>query len=282
MDVERPTLRRYPEGVTSWIDTDQPDVDAALVFYGDLFGWTFTDVLPPDAPGRYVIAALEGRDVAGIAGPSGGPTSWNTYVAVVDVDATTERLAALGARVVVEPADAGDGGDGGRTSTLEDPEGVEFRLWQARRRLGAQAANEPGAWNFSDLHTGDVAGAIAFYSEAFGWLIEDQGWAVSIRVPGYGDHLAATIDPDVHARQASAPEGFADVIGGVGPVGEGEPPHWHVTFTVADRDESAATVERLGGAVVSTFDNEWVRAAVVRDPAGSMFTLSQFAPAEWG
>jgi predicted enzyme related to lactoylglutathione lyase len=110
----------------------------------------------------------------------------------------------------------------------------------------------------------------------------DQGWAVSIRVPGYGDHLAATIDPDIHARQASAPEGFADVIGGVEPVGEREPPHWHVTFSVADRDESVAALERLGGAVVSTFDNEWVRAAVVRDPAGSMFTLSQFAPAEWG
>lgn len=279
MDADSPTSRRYPEGVTCWIDSEQPDVDAALEFYGGLFGWTFTDAMPPDAPGRYVIAALDGRDVAGIAGPSGAPASWNTYVAVDDVDAATERLVGLGARLLSAPADAGEGG---RTSTLRDPEGVEVRLWQARRRLGAQAVNEPGAWNFSDLHTRDLSAARGFYSKAFGWLVEDQGWAVSIRVAGYGDHLAATIDPDIHARQASAPEGFADVIGGVEVVGEDEPPHWHVTFAVGDRDESLASVERLGGSVDRSFDNEWVRAAVVRDPAGATFTVSQFAPAESG
>jgi hypothetical protein len=32
------------------------------------------------------------------------------------------------------------------------------------------------------------------------------------RVPGYGDHLEATVDPDIRARQASAPEGFEDAM----------------------------------------------------------------------
>jgi predicted enzyme related to lactoylglutathione lyase len=42
--------RTYPEGVPSWIDIEQPDLDAAQAFYGGLFGWTFEPVTPPDAP----------------------------------------------------------------------------------------------------------------------------------------------------------------------------------------------------------------------------------------
>jgi hypothetical protein len=34
----RPTTRTYPHGVPCWVDTEQPDVDAALAFYGGLFG----------------------------------------------------------------------------------------------------------------------------------------------------------------------------------------------------------------------------------------------------
>ena len=36
-----PEARTYPEGVTSWVDVEQPDLDAAQAFYGGLFGWTF-------------------------------------------------------------------------------------------------------------------------------------------------------------------------------------------------------------------------------------------------
>jgi predicted enzyme related to lactoylglutathione lyase len=273
--------RTYPPGVTSWVDTDQPDVDAALEFYGGLFGWTFEEATPPDAPQRYVIAQLDGRDAGAIAGPRKSRSDeavWSTYVAVDDVDSTTERLVTLGAAVVTAPVDAGPGG---RTASLTDPEGAELRLWQARARLGAQVANEPGAWNFSDLHTADPDAAADFYGTAFGWSLDDLGYATAIRVPGYGDHLESTIDPDIRTRQASAPDGFEDVIGSFGPLVDGEAPHWHVTFTVADRDETASSVERLGGSVLSSGDDDWTRHALVRDPAGARFTISQFAPVEW-
>ena len=59
--------RTYPHGVTCWIDTEQPDVDAAQEFYGGLLGWEFTVATPPDAPARYVIATLDGQDVAALA-----------------------------------------------------------------------------------------------------------------------------------------------------------------------------------------------------------------------
>jgi uncharacterized protein len=274
--------RTYPHGVTCWIDTAQPDVTEAMGFYGALFGWSFEDAAPPDAPIRYVIATLGGRDVGALTGPAEGPATWSTYVAVDDCDAATERLRELGADVLVGPADAGPEGRAGRSATVADPEGVPIRLWQPRRRRGVQAVNEPGAWNFSDLHTTDPAAAADFYTAAFGWRIVDQSWGTAIQVPGYGDHLEATVDPEIRIRQASVPEGFEDVIGAVARVADGEQPHWHVTFTVADRDESADAVERLGGAVLSTAVDDWTRTALVRDPGGAEFTVSQFAPKEWG
>ena len=74
------------------------------------------------------------------------------------------------------------------------------------------------------------------------------------------------------------PRGFADAIGWLAAVGPDERPHWHVTFTVADRDETAATAERLGGTVPRRSDSAWTRDALVRDPQGAVFTASQFAP----
>lgn len=269
--------RTYPHGVTSWVDTEQPDLEAASHFYRGLFGWTLTNAMPPGAPGSYLIATLGGQDVAALAPALGDAAAWNTYIAVDDADATAAAVAEAGGEVTSGPDDAGPGG---RTASCRDPLGAPFRLWQARRRLGAQLTNEPGSWNFSDLYTSDPQRAMAFYAPLFGWVTRDLGQETGtmIQVPGYGDHLAATVDPDIHERQASAPEGFADVIGGVVVVGPQEPPEWRVTFTVADRDESAATAERLGATVLHAADGPWTRTAVLRDPQGAQLTLSQFTP----
>src|SRR4051794_10419361 len=258
--------RTYPQGVTCWIDTEQPDLDAARDFYAGLFGWTLTDAVPPGAGDPYVIATLDGQDVAALAPAiDGRAAAWNTYVAVDDADATAAALQPLGGDVAMPPADAGPGG---RWALIRDPLGAEFRLWQARRRLGAQLVNAPGSWNFSDLHTPDRDTALAFYRALFGWVTTELpgGAGAMLQVPGYGDHLAATIDPDIHERQATAPPGFADVIGGL--VVDDEP-HWSVTFAVADRDGSAATAERLGAAVLSSAENMWTRTALIRDPPGA-------------
>src|SRR3954470_24239039 len=72
---------RYIPGVPCWIDTTQPDPEAAVAFYGDLFGWQVEDVMPPESPARYFVARLEGGDVAAVSSqPEGGQTAWNTYM----------------------------------------------------------------------------------------------------------------------------------------------------------------------------------------------------------
>jgi predicted enzyme related to lactoylglutathione lyase len=266
--------RSYPAGVPCWVDTDQPDMEGARRFYEGLFGWTFSDAIPADAPGTYLIASLDGADVAAI-GPSENVAEWNTYLAVDDADSAAASVRAAGGTVNIEPLDAGPGG---RLAGCADPRGARFRLWQPRRRPGAQVVNTPGSWNFSDLYTGDSEAAVAFYGPLFGWEFDDVGFATMIRRPGYGDHLAATVDPGIRDRQdgVSAPPGFADAIGWLVPLADDD--HWHVTFTAADRDESAAVAERLGAMVISSEDTDWTRTALIRDPQGAELTLSQFTP----
>ena len=42
----------YIPGVPCWIDTSQPDPEAALPFYRGLFGWEFEDVMPEGVGGQ--------------------------------------------------------------------------------------------------------------------------------------------------------------------------------------------------------------------------------------
>ncbi|WP_307829470.1 VOC family protein [Antrihabitans stalagmiti] len=277
-------IRTYPEGITSWIDVEQNDVESAKMFYGSVFGWTFTDATPPESPFRYAIAQLDGKDVAAIGGPAQPPetsttadSSWNTYVAVDDAHAASERVTAAGGRIVDPPTPAGEGGI---SVVCTDATGARFRLWQAKRRPGAQVTNTPGSWNFSNLHASDSTTAIAFYTEVFGWSFDDIGYATMIRQPGYGEHLAATVDPDIYERQSGelVPPGFSDAIGWLAPVQDGEPPHWHVAFTVADRDETVTIAQRLGATILTTEDTDWTKDALIRDPQGAVFTASQFTP----
>ena len=271
------TPRTYPEGVTCWVDLEADDVDEAAGFYGSLFGWTFIEAAPER---RYLIAQRNREDAAGIAqradvqNPS--EAGWSTYISVPDITQAVDRVVQAGGRAMGSPVDLVDAAI---TASCVDPEGIPFRLWQARGRQGAQVANTPGAWNFSDLHTADPSTALGFYGGIFGWVFDDLGFATMIRQRGYGDHLAATSDPGIRERQSgeTVPPGFADAFGWL-VVAQEEHPHWHVTFTVADRDDAAATAERLGASVVSSTDTEWTRDAQLRDPQGAVFTVSQYSP----
>ncbi|WP_129789723.1 VOC family protein [Promicromonospora panici] len=277
------TTRTYPHGVPSWIDLETHDVEAALAFYGHLFGWRFTDKMPPGAPGRYVIASQDGTDataIAGIATPDegfDGEVAWHTYLAVDDIGETAARVAGLGGVVSSRPEAVGPPGQpAGRMARIVDRQGAPSRLWQAGTRPGAQAVNAPGTWNFSNLLTPDVDGALQFYGPLFGWERSDDLGAGMARVPGYGDHLVSTSDPGIHERQEFVPPGFADVVAGV--VQADGPARWSVAFAVADRDGSVAAAERGGATVLATEDGEWSKEATIRDPFGAELVLAQFDP----
>jgi uncharacterized protein len=117
----------------------------------------------------------------------------------------------------------------------------------------------------STLQTPDREGAEAFYGAVFGWQAElfgppEGGFAVW-RLPGYvGGEPEQPVPRDVVA--ATAPGG--------------DQPTWMLDFWVHDADETAGNARQLGGAVISgPFDVPTFRSAVLADPEGAAFSVSQ-------
>jgi predicted enzyme related to lactoylglutathione lyase len=274
---------RYIPGVPCWVDTTQPDPDAAADFYGRLFGWELENVMPAGEP-KYYIARLGGKDVGAVSSlPPGAPESaaWNTYVWVDSADETAEKVRAAGGSVLMEP---GDVGEFGRMAVFADPGGAVFSVWQAKQHRGAGVVNEPGSLNFNDLNARDLEGAKAFYGAVFGWELLGVGNAFSAwALPAYGDFLEErTPGMRENMRAMGAPDRFEEVVASVVPIPDDQPetfPHWGVTFAVDDADEIAAQADKLGGwVVVPPFDAPWVRMTIISDPQGATFTASKFVP----
>jgi predicted enzyme related to lactoylglutathione lyase len=273
----------YMNGVPCWVDTSQPDPQAAIAFYGALFGWDFENVMPGSG-GGYHIARLRGGDVAAITSPpEGGPpmATWNTYIWVEDADDAAALVRANGGSVISDPFDVSDAG---RMAVCTDPSGAAFCLWQAMRHKGAQIVNEPGSLNFNVLNSRDIDAVKSFYGSMFGWETLDMGaGGYAWRLPGYGEFLEQR-DPGLRQRMADsgAPDGFEDVVATLNPIADDQldvPASWGVTFAVDDADAIAAKATELGGhVIVPPFDAPWVRMAVITDSQGATFTASKFVP----
>jgi predicted enzyme related to lactoylglutathione lyase len=274
----------YIPGVPCWVDTSQPDPEAAVAFYSGLFGWEFEDVMPPESEGKYFIARLRGGDVAAVGSiPEGAPpmAMWNTYVWVESADQTASRVLDAGGKALMDPFDVMDAG---RMAVFADPEGAAFCVWQAKEHKGARIVNEAGSLNFNGLNTRDVEGAKSFYGSVFGWrTLTLEGGAEMWTLPGYGDHLEQG-NPELRKQMAEvgAPAGFEDVVASINPIPDDQPDvaaHWNVTFAVDDADATAATATDLGGkVVVAPFDAPWVRMTVIADTQGATFIASKFVP----
>jgi len=262
----------YQHGVPCWVDTWQPDADAAMRFYTQLFGWEAEDTMPEGVDGKHYMCRLRGKDVAAIASrPQESPdvTAWTTYVWVDDVDATIAKVAEAGGRVLVEPFDALDGG---RIAVIADPAGAALGIWAPGAHWGAQLVNEPSAYSMSALMTNDPDASKSFYGDVFGWGIETfemgEDEMVMWLVDGYiGGEPQQPVRRDVVA--AMLPSG-----------GNGDPPspHWSVDFWIADVDAATAKVEELGGQVLTPpydIPGTGLRQGVFMDPQGATFSLTQ-------
>jgi uncharacterized protein len=288
----------YIPGVPCWVDASEPDPEAALDFYGGLFGWEFEDIVPPGTEGKYFIARakasgwslfdpsgdMRSGDVAAVRSiTEGAPprAMWNTYFSVENADEAASRVRDAGGSVVIEPFDLLDAA---RVAVFTDSEGAAFCVWEAKEHKGAGLVNDPGSLNFNGLNTRDLEGARAFYGSVFGWQTLALDWgAVLWTLPGYGDYLEG-YHPQLRKQmaEAGAPEGFEDVVATINPIADdqsGTPAHWSVTFATDDADATAAKATKLGGKViVPPFDAPWVRMTVIADPQGATFIASRFVP----
>ncbi len=160
----------YDAGTFSWAELASTDADAAKDFYGKLFGWSYEDV-PMGDDGTYTLASVDGAVAAALM-QADGPSRWNSYISVDDVDAATEKAEEGGATVHAAPFDVMEAG---RMSVIQDPTGGVVSLWQAGDRAGADVVNAHGALTWNDLMTYDVGEAAEFYCELFGWEVAEVG-----------------------------------------------------------------------------------------------------------
>lgn len=246
----------YPPGTPCWIDLMVPDQQAALDFYRDLFGWQ-GEVGPPET-GGYAVCTLKDKPVAGIMAtmaPDGAPTpptAWTTYLATADADSAVDAITKHGGTVLSPGMDVMTLG---RMAIAADPTGAVFGLWQAGDFLGAQVVNEPGSLVWSELASGDLKAASAFYSGALGLATEPM--------EGASDYFSLT----VNGRVVGGAQGLDNLP-------PQTPPHWLAYFSVDNTDSTVDALVRAGGNVLAApFDMSAGRLSVVQDPQGAVFGL---------
>ncbi|TPQ16529.1 VOC family protein [Streptomyces sporangiiformans] len=120
-----------------WMDLKTRDLPGTAAFFSKVLGWHFA--VDEEDWRQATKITVEGHrigsvsDLANPVYPPATPAHIAYYLAVGDIDGSTEAATANGARLVVLPFDAGDQG---RIATLIDPVGAAFSLWQPHRFTG--------------------------------------------------------------------------------------------------------------------------------------------------
>jgi predicted enzyme related to lactoylglutathione lyase len=240
-------------GEPCWISLFTSDVDTAVSFYGDLFGWSAGE--PSEEFGGYRMFLRDQEPVAGLMpNDTGQPSVWAVYLATSDIAATIEKAKARGATVV---ADQMQVADLGTMAELVDPAGAAIGAWQADTFAGFPTGAAVGGPGWFETLSSSYADSVAFYQDAFGWQTHVVGDTPDFRY--------TTLGKDENAR--------AGIMDGANFLG-GEPSRWHMYIAVEDTDETVAEAVAHGGEVLlQAEDTPYGRIAELQDPAGVRFRL---------
>lgn len=104
------------------IEFNVADIARSKAFYGEVFGWTFTDYGPTYT--EFSDGRLQGGFTTGEAVRPGGPL---VILYADDLEATQRRVEAAGARI----SRATFAFPGGRRFHFIDPDGYELAVWTA-------------------------------------------------------------------------------------------------------------------------------------------------------
>lgn len=115
-----------------WVELATPDPEAALAFYGALFGWEKLGAMPMGTMGEYAfIGRGDLRPGAVMSSEStGAPAGWSWYVHVADIDAAVATVQAKGGTVLQGPNPIPGGS---YSAKAVDPEGHLIGLAGPRR-----------------------------------------------------------------------------------------------------------------------------------------------------
>lgn len=214
-----------------FINLMTPDAEKAKAFYGRLFGWTYGEM--PGVPGGHLIRVGEHTggavmDLEKGRMPPGTPPVIGLVIKVEDADAAIAKVNALGGH-----ADrAFDVMENGRMAMCKDPQGAIFGLWQAKKESGIDCdSHAHGAPGWFEVQTTDAPGAVRFYSQLFGWEIEEHPMP----------HFTYT----VFKLDGRPVAGVMPIVPQMGEVA----PHWATNFSVKNASESEKLAAELGAKV---------------------------------
>ena len=234
--TDSPTARHH-NGKVVWRDLLTNTPEASRRFYGELFGWTFE--APPVFVGiggsdSYMLIRHNGNLIGGMVdtnalGKKENISQWITTISVPDIDASVERVAGAGGKVINAPESIGDRG---RMAVIEDATGAVFAMIQTREGDPADAEPVHNGWLWDELWTGDVEKATGFYQAVLGFQHTDheiENAEREYRVLRFGDKPRAGVLKNPF---------------------EDERPVWVNYIRVEDPSAVTARVESLGGRVL--------------------------------
>ena len=240
-----------------WHELLTTDTAAAAAFYPRVLPWR---TQPSSMPG-YTLWLAGQTQIGGLmslpAEASGTPPHWLIYVGTPSVDATCSQAQGLGAKVLKAP---GDIPNVGRFAVLSDPQGATFALFTPGGGApppGAQPAQ--GGFSWHELATTDVAGALRFYGELFGWH------------KGAGHDMGTMGVYQLFEHAGNQVGGMCNVQG------PSTPPSWLSYVHVADSNRAVAAAKSAGGRLLhgpmEVPGGSWI--ALLMDPQGGAFAVQE-------
>ena len=239
-----------------WHELLTTDTAAAAAFYPKVLPWR---TAPSSMPG-YTIWMAGQTQIGGLmalpAEAVATPPHWLVYVGTPNVDATCSQAQGLGARIVKPPADIPNVG---RFAVLSDPQGATFALFTPGAGPPPGAPPAQGGFSWHELATTDVAAALRFYGQLFGWT----------KGPGHDMGAMGVYQIFQHG---------GDQVGGIVNVqGPSTAPSWLSYVNVADANRAVLAAKAGGGRLLhgpmEVPGGSWI--AMMMDPQGGAFAVQE-------
>jgi len=239
-----------------WHELLTTDTAAAAAFYPKVLPWR---TAPSSMPG-YTIWMAGQTQIGGLmalpAEAGATPPHWLVYVGTPNVDATCSQAQGLGARLVKPPADIPNVG---RFAVLSDPQGATFALFTPGAGPPPGAPPAQGGFSWHELATTDVAAALRFYGQLFGWT------------KGAGHDMGAMGVYQIFQHGGSQVGGMCSVQG------PSTAPSWLSYVHVADAGRAVAATKSGGGRLLhgpmEVPGGSWI--AMMMDPQGGAFAVQE-------
>jgi uncharacterized protein len=170
--ITDPPTSQYVPGKWVWAEMFTEDADAAVQFYGKVFGWSFQAFRAQRGPG-YRLALSDGEPVGGVlereqTREKKPGSRWLGMISVPDVKVAARYAAEHRGKVVMPPRVLPGRGE---VALLEDPEGAAFGVIRSSAGDPPDYLAADKQWVWVELWARDPQAMAQFYSGLAGYEI---------------------------------------------------------------------------------------------------------------